>query len=283
MDKKECEIVQDLLPLYAEDMVSPASRELIEGHLPACEDCSAVYRRLKTPEPQLELHKNEAESLKKFEKKRRMKLGWKIALIVAGAVIVQNLVVGGLIFLLVYGGIKAEVAADTDVKNYSRYMGAEAEDVYRNKWDMDEEIFPAELTKEMEVLDYSMVYYDPWDAQYLSYLTVRYSDSDYAEELSRLEAYDSTPYLGYYSVTGFADPENPLAMYADDYNGFVYAIRTPADDGSLMENTITYVMIIFCNYTLDLEYEEYIPKRYLPEGFDAHMNNPYGEEKRREN
>ena len=281
-NKKECGIVQDLLPLYAENMVSDASREMIEAHLPVCEDCTEAYRRIKTPEPELALHKNEAESLKKFEKKRRMKLGWRIALIVIGAVIAQNLIVGGLAFLFIYGAANSGIDDDTDVRNYSRYMGEQAEEEYISKWGMDQSIFPEEITMDMEVLEYRMTYYNPWDAQYLSYLTVKYDDEDYAAELARLEAYASTPYKGYYGVTGFRDSENPIAMYADSYQGFVYAIHTPGEDSSLRENTITYVMIIFCNYFMDLKYEDYIPARYLPEGFNAHLDNPYSEEKQKE-
>ena len=36
-----------------------------------------------------------------------------------------------------------------------------------------------------------MVYYNPWDAQYLSYLVVEYDDKSYEEEIQRLEQYDS--------------------------------------------------------------------------------------------
>ena len=277
--KKECEIVQDLLPLYAENMVSPASKEMIEAHLPGCADCSAVYGRLKAPEPAIEKHKSEAESLKKFEKKRRLRLGWRIALIVIGAVILQSLLVGGLAFFLASDFATGGVKDDQDVRNYSRYMGEEAEEEYRSKWGMDQSIFPEKITMDMEVLEYRMTYYNPWDAQYLSYLTVHYDDADYEKELARLQAYESTPYKGYYGVTGFPDPENPIAMFADSYNGFVYAIHTPGEDGEFEENTITYVMIIFCNYFMDLKYEKYIPERYLPAGFNAHSGNPYEKEK----
>ncbi|MBR6322442.1 MAG: zf-HC2 domain-containing protein [Lachnospiraceae bacterium] len=270
----QCDIVQDLLPLYAEDMVSDNSKKMIEEHLPGCEACTEVYERLKAPAPQLDLHKDEAESLKKFEKKRKMRLGWKIALIVIGAVIVQNLLLFGLVFLFSAG---SKVEDDENVNNYGRYMGEDAEDKYRNKWGMDESIFPEKITKDMEVVSYRMTYYNPWDAQFLSHLTVRYSDEDYEKELARLEAYPSTAYKGYYGVTGFADEENPLAMFADSYQGFVYAMKTPAEDGSAEENTITYVMIIFCNYFMDLKYEKYIPARYLPQGFDAHSGNAYEE------
>ena len=70
----------------------------------------------------------------------------------------------------------------------------------------------------MDVKEYKMVYYNPWDAQYLSYLTVEYDEAAYAAELERLGNYTSTDYIGYYSVTGFSEDAPLLAMYADDYH-----------------------------------------------------------------
>ena len=43
--KKECQIVGDLLPLFAENMVSEASREFIEGHIKNCEACRYALAR----------------------------------------------------------------------------------------------------------------------------------------------------------------------------------------------------------------------------------------------
>ena len=106
----------------------------------------------------------------------------------------------------------------------------------------------------------------------MSCLVVEYDEADFEQEKERLQEYDSTEYLGYYGVTGFQDEYELLAMYADSYQGFVYAL-------SDKEDTIIYVVIIFCNYYLDLDYEEYIDAKYLPVGFDATVDNPYREEK----
>jgi len=57
-------------------------------------------------------------------------------------------------------------------------------------------------------------------------------------------------------------------MNSDRYNGFVYALT----DG---KSKIIYVELIFCNYIMDLDYENEIPKEYLPDNFDATENNPY--------
>ena len=34
-----CNIVQDLLPLYYDDVCSPSSKRLVEKHLKTCEKC----------------------------------------------------------------------------------------------------------------------------------------------------------------------------------------------------------------------------------------------------
>ncbi|MBQ8040863.1 MAG: hypothetical protein IJ274_13540 [Lachnospiraceae bacterium] len=61
-------------------------------------------------------------------------------------------------------------------------------------------------------------------------------------------------------------------MYANAYQGFVYAL-------SDKEDTVIYVEIIFCNYMMDIDYKEYIEESYLPIGFDATSENPYRTQK----
>ena len=47
---KECSIVRDLLPLYAEDMVSADTGAFVKEHLDGCEACRTEYDRLKLPQ-----------------------------------------------------------------------------------------------------------------------------------------------------------------------------------------------------------------------------------------
>lgn len=171
---------------------------------------------------------------------------------------------------MAFGG-NSPIEEYMDITDYNKYMGKNAIEDFRSKFGMDESIFPQKITDDMNVLDYRMVYYNPWDAQYLSYLTVSYTEESYLQEVNRLEQYDSTEYLGYYGVTGFDNKYELLAMYADSYYGFVYALT----DGT---NEITYVEIIFCNYFMDIDYEKYIDVQYLPDGFDATLNNAYRKE-----
>ena len=161
----------------------------------------------------------------------------------------------------------AKVEINTDISKYNEYIGLNAKEEYQNKLSMNEEIFPQNITQTMNVLDYKMVYYNPWDAQYLSYLVVDYDDEEYEKEVKRLNDYGIEDYIGYYSVTGFSNYQL-LAMESDSYQGFVYAIT----DG---KNKIIYVELIFCNYFYDIDYKKYINEEYLPDGFDATVNNSY--------
>ncbi len=48
--KHPCELIQDLLPLYEEDLCSPASREAVEAHLAQCPACRRLTRAMPQPE-----------------------------------------------------------------------------------------------------------------------------------------------------------------------------------------------------------------------------------------
>lgn len=174
--------------------------------------------------------------------------------------------------VMYFAAKSTEVEVNTDISKYQDYIGENALEEYQNKWGMDESIFPDVITDDMEVKDYKMVYYNPWDAQYLSCLVVDYEEAGFESEVERLKKYSSTEYLGYYGATGFLEEYELLAMYADSYQGFVYAL-------SDKEDTIVYVELIFCNYIMDLDYTEYIKEEYLPIGFDATEDNPYRREK----
>lgn len=268
----DCDIIKDLLPLYAENMVSEKSKSMVEEHLAECEDCKNTYGSMVEPAPQITFHQNEARGFEKFVKKEKRHYGWKVAVITAAVVItivfVRLAIIGGLMGFLAIDCIGARVHEDTNVENYEHYMGKNAEEEYRVKWGMDESIFPESISPKMDVKDYKMVYYNPWDSQYLSYLVVDYGEADYQAEIKRLKNYGAEDYKGYYGVEGFDSQYQLLAMHSDAYQGFVYALT----DGN---HQIIYVEIIFCNYFMDINYEKYIDQSYLPVGFDATEDNPY--------
>lgn len=273
--KIDCDIIRDLLPLYAEGMVSEKSKKAVERHLEECGECRKIYEKMREPEPQVRYDREPAESFRKYVKKNKRKLMLQTAVVTAALVLlvvaIRLAAVGGLIAFLAIDSGRAEVYEDTDVNNYLCYMGETAQEEYADKWNMKEEIFPEAITEEMRAVDYKMVYYDPWDAQYLSYLVVEYGEEAYDTEVERLQNYASTEYFGYYGAEGFSEGYTLLAMEADPYHGFVYALGTG-------DARIVYVELIFCNYFMDLDYTEMIPGEYLPVGFDAAKDNPYREQ-----
>lgn len=159
-------------------------------------------------------------------------------------------------------GPKVEIT--TDIKEYQNVIGAQAKEPYQNKW-MQEVIFPETISGNVQ--DFKMVYYDPWDAQYLAYLVVEYEEQEMERELERLKECRMEEYEGIYGACGFLEDYELTAMDSDYYQGFVYALRNG--------NRIIYVEIMFCNFFMDIAYEKYIPEEYLPVGFDATLNNPY--------
>ena len=81
-EKKECKVVQDLLPNYIEGLTTKETNEFIEEHLKDCIECQNV---LKNMEDKLTLNKQkrdgrEVDYIKKYSKK--LKIWKKLILIV---------------------------------------------------------------------------------------------------------------------------------------------------------------------------------------------------------
>lgn len=272
--KMECDIIRDLMPLYVENMVSEKSKEAVDSHLAECPACKNIYKEMTAPKIPVQFNTEPAKSFRKYMKREKRRVGFKVALIstfaVLAAVLIWLSMIGAAAGLLVVDMKSAKIEEDTDISHYHRYMGTNADDRYSDKLGMDESIFPRDITSEMNVTDYKMVYYNPWGPQWLSYLAVEYDDAAYQSEIERLRSYSSNEYQGIYGAQGFHENYELLAMNSDPCYGFVYALT----DGA---GKIIYVEIIFCNYFMDLEYESYIDASYLPIGFDATSGNPYRE------
>lgn len=71
MNKKECDIIRDLLPSYVDNICSEASKEWIEAHLAECEVCRAMAEDLKTTELSAkQLDYTQVDATKKLKKKQ---------------------------------------------------------------------------------------------------------------------------------------------------------------------------------------------------------------------
>ena len=77
-NKISCEIIKDLLPLYADEICSEQSCQLVEKHIAECKSCSQELEdyRYNTGIPAI----NEKEAVKSFSKKLRKKTVKKVVL-----------------------------------------------------------------------------------------------------------------------------------------------------------------------------------------------------------
>ncbi|MWC27724.1 zf-HC2 domain-containing protein [Paenibacillus sp. MMS18-CY102] len=68
MEAVPCEIIKDLLPLYADEVCSAESAGLVEGHLAQCENCRVELNKIKAaihlPQEIVVKHENEAAAIK---------------------------------------------------------------------------------------------------------------------------------------------------------------------------------------------------------------------------
>lgn len=68
---KDCSIVQDLLPLYAEDMLREGTKEYVDGHLAQCEACRAELAALKADVKPAPVSAQPLRSLKKQLRRKK--------------------------------------------------------------------------------------------------------------------------------------------------------------------------------------------------------------------
>ncbi len=213
--------------------------------------------------------------LQRFSKHRRAVKAVKIITIVVMAIVTHYVLVAVLLFAVVYSWYtNAKIEVSTDASEFNKYI--------HNEQDKDSEyrmgtyplfdVMPEKI--EADVTEYQLTYYNPWDGQYVVYMTLDYGDK-YDEEIARLQEIGIDDYEGIYTVTGEPEGYDLVAMDSDDYSGFVYAMIPEDQDGN---TKITYCAIVFCNYFLDLDVHEYIPDKYLLPGFDATDDNPYRKE-----
>ncbi len=94
--KVPCSVIQDLLPLYHDNVCSPESCAMIEEHLKDCEACQEEFHRLEeSPLPQAvkEEEEHKSQGLKKV--KRTLRRRWvKVVAIAIVAVIVLSIPLG---------------------------------------------------------------------------------------------------------------------------------------------------------------------------------------------
>lgn len=100
MNTKNCEVVQDLLPLYIDNVCSDESRRVVAEHLESCDVCKKLYEDMRHPVEQ-DLSEPELDSRQAFKEMNRKWRIKKISIIcvsilltaivcIAGYMVVQN-------------------------------------------------------------------------------------------------------------------------------------------------------------------------------------------------
>ncbi|MGN0384417.1 MAG: DUF4825 domain-containing protein [Lachnospiraceae bacterium] len=70
-----CELIEDLLPMYVDELTSPITNQAVEEHIGACENCNRKYKLMKHPvSEKSQKEVKEIDFLKKTKKKTRKKI-----------------------------------------------------------------------------------------------------------------------------------------------------------------------------------------------------------------
>jgi len=94
----KCEIVQDLLPLYKDEVVSASSIEMIEEHLKSCEDCTAALAELQG-EVKVSLSPEHTAEISSFRLFKRKLFKRKIITVCVSVVAAIALIFGTYLYL----------------------------------------------------------------------------------------------------------------------------------------------------------------------------------------
>ena len=79
--KMNCDVIRDLLPLYADEVCSEASKALVEEHLQSCESCEKELRIMRCGEPNAIAEEvNTAQAAQKAWKKSKIVTAEKVLL-----------------------------------------------------------------------------------------------------------------------------------------------------------------------------------------------------------
>ena len=91
----KCEIIKDLLPLYADDVCSDESRKAVEEHINGCSDCKAELEKLRKNVPVSP--QKDGEVLKRIKRRLRIE---KLAVGIISALTLCGALLLGLFYLI---------------------------------------------------------------------------------------------------------------------------------------------------------------------------------------
>lgn len=121
--KIDCNVIKDLLPLYADDLASSESRALVDEHICSCPDCKKELEALKAGEI-----KSVVDSIKVDEKEakapiKKVKRRITLAIVIACAV---SIIAGFLVFLGISRPVKTLEIIHVESEMYTQEQMDEA-------------------------------------------------------------------------------------------------------------------------------------------------------------
>ncbi len=156
---------------------------------------------------------------------------------------------------------------DRNIANYEKYLSKNLGEYEYTKIGINEEIFPASISSEIEVEDYVVAWHKPrlFDgARWLMCLEVKYDKEMYDKEIERLKSKFRKDDLSVYDITGFQEPYSVVALETIKKNGLIYAL-TDGEEKIIYVEMISYDGSIYGNSFYSLR----IPKKYLPKGYNG--------------
>lgn len=123
--KTSCDIIRDLLPLYAEQMTSQASNELVEEHLGECGSCTNYLEDLRKPAglPEEVPIQSLAHVKKAISKSRFLSVLLAVFLLVSLLAGIRNFMEAEIVLTADQAIDHLEQMEDGTVRLYWRYMG----------------------------------------------------------------------------------------------------------------------------------------------------------------
>ena len=95
---KKCDIIQDMLPLYVDEVCSEAAAEMVKEHLATCAECNKIYQQMLSHTNEDMLHVESESVVKRHENKEKKKNRRNIAIAVIVTIVLLGSILGGYFF-----------------------------------------------------------------------------------------------------------------------------------------------------------------------------------------
>lgn len=249
-----CDIVSDLLPLYADDSCTEESKQLIEQHIKACPDCADTLKAMKQPVNIEAIPEPELRAVKKAT--RKLKIRTALILIIAAAVAFMPITSA----VHWFKGDGICFSNINDIKQGNAIMEMWKTDGFEKVLDT---MVPADMYNEVCTKNHHYTKnpeeYVKKEIQGRAYYTYQIFEDKYiygTEEYMQNFWYNIiTDTLGYYIIP--ADIyENLEKEYGEDF----YKARNSAIDNSVPKKITTQFGDFYFNY--NEEHDEYIYNKY---------------------